>query len=208
MDQTLISALISGGIGGIVGPILIGVLAWCFRSYLSGYLVKKAENLATKQDVQILTRLQEEVKAEFNKLLERQRSEAQLRLAVVERRFQAHQEAHTLWIRLSQKVHSDEIGKVVIECQRWWEENSLYLDPNARQAFRVAYHAAFDHRDLREGPRDEDHRKIIEDNWRTIREAGPTIEAAVNLPRLDVSEIQRPGEAEPTALPADKPHGE
>ncbi len=204
MDHTIISGLI----GGIVGPILIVVLVWCFRAYLGGYFAKKAENLATKQDVQILTRLQEEVKAEFNKLLERQRSEAQLRLAVVERRFQAHQEAHTLWIRLSQKVHSAEIGKVVMECQTWWNENSLYLDPNARRAFKLAYHAAAGHRDLLEGPRDEDRRKFLEDNWRDIREAGPTIAAAVNLPRLDVSEIRRPGEPEPTALPADKPHGE
>ena len=200
--------LISGGIGALIGATLVSMLAWCFRSYLGSYLAKKAENLATKQDIQIVTRLQEEVKAEFTQLLEYQRSEAQLRLAVVERRFQAHQEAHSLWIRLSQKVHSDEIGNVVIECQNWWDENSLYLDPNARRAFRLAYHAAFDHRDLIQGPRDEDHRKSIEDNWLAIREAGPIIEAAVNLPRLDVSEIQRPGEPEPTALPDDEPRGE
>ncbi len=72
------TAIITGGIGGIeAGAAFVGLI-WFFRSFLGAYLTQKAKNLATKEDIEILTRLQEEVKAEFNQLLERQRMEAQL----------------------------------------------------------------------------------------------------------------------------------
>ena len=197
--MTFTDIAIASGVGTTVVVAFFGVLIWFFRSYLGSYLAKKAENLATKQDIQDLTRLQEEVKAEFEQILERQRTEAQLRLAVVERRFQAHQDAHTLWLKLFQKVYVGEIGEVVMECQEWWEKNSLYLESKTRIAFKLAYHAALNHRDLLKGPRDDDHKKIIEQNWRQIIEAGSMIEDAVNLPSLGVSEVQRVGEPELTA---------
>ena len=196
--------VVSGGIGGIIVAALVGAAVWFLRPYLA----RKGENLATKQDIEHLTRAQEGVKSEFNLLLEMQRSEAQLRLAVVEGRFQAHQEAHSLWIKLVGNVHSDDIGKVVMECQSWWVENSLYLDPDARKAFRSALFAANNNRDFLVGPRDAEHIKLINDNWREIMEAGAIIEAAVNLPSLAESEIRRPGEAAPSALPPDERRGE
>ena len=190
-------------IGSGIGATIVSALIWSFRSYIGNYLTKKAENLATKQDIQSITRLQEEVKAEFEQILEMQRSEAQLRLAVIERRFQAHQEAHSLWLKLLHSVHSKDNPDAVMECQQWWGENSLYLDPKPRVAFIRACNAAFDHPSFLQGPRDAAHTKLINENWQLITDAGSAIEAAVNLPSLDRSESLRPGVPEPAALPDD-----
>lgn len=189
--------IVIDGIGAfVVGAAIIGT-----GLFLRSFLSKKAENLATKQDIQNITHLQEEVKSEFDQLLERQRAAGQLRLAVAERRFEKHQEAHTLWLRLVGNVYTPNIGDIIVECNKWWLENSLYLDPDARLAFKRSYHCAADHMGLLEGERNEDNRQLIQENWRIINDAGPKIADAVNLPRLDVFEIQAPGEPEPVAIP-------
>ncbi len=168
--------------------------------YFKRYLTKKAENLATKEDIEKLTRIEEEVKAEFKQFFESQRSENQLRLAVVERRFQAHQEAHTLWIELFYNVHTDENSKTIGTCQDWWKENSLYLDPKARAAFIKAVNAAAFHRFLLDSPRNPEAIDNIKDNWHDIFEAGEIIEAAVNLPSLETSPQISLRSVKPTAL--------
>lgn len=198
---TVFESMIGGGIGAAISTAIFAVLVWFFRSYIGNYLMKKAENLATKEDIEIITRLQEDVKAEFALLLETQRTEARLRLAVIERRFQAHQEAHTLWLELFHNVHSKDNPSVVMKCQEWWEKNSLYLDPKPRAAFPQAYKAAFNHPGFVRNSRNKESVKLINKNWQQIIDAGPIIEAAVNLPSLDSSERERPGKPEPTAFP-------
>lgn len=48
---------------GIIGPILLGIFGKLFiQSYLSSYLDKKAENLATKEDIGAITKEIEKVK--------------------------------------------------------------------------------------------------------------------------------------------------
>jgi hypothetical protein len=60
----------------------------------------------------------------------------QLRLAAIERRLQAHQEAYALWRKLVFSGDDYETtDPVVIECRAWWNNNCLYLTPGARQAF-------------------------------------------------------------------------
>ena len=185
--------------GGIIFLAIVAGLFWYFRKYIS----RKAEDLATKEDIQEITRLQEEVKAEFDEIRERQRSESQLRLAVVERRFQAHQEAYTLWIKLARNVHKPENFDVARECQLWWDENGLYLDPDARSAFRDATFAAFEHPELLQFPRGPDSSSLITDNFKKNLTAGPAIEAAVNLPPLDLMDIGLPSDPEPNSLDDD-----
>jgi hypothetical protein len=189
---TFFETVFASGIGAAIVAAGIAVLLWGLRSYFGSYLSSKAGNLATKEDIQELTRLQEEVKTEFDKIRENQRTEGQLRLAVVEQRFQKHQEAHTLWLKLVSHVHSEDNTKTVMECQKWWRENSLYLDKEARTAFIHATNAAFNHPSFLKSPRDKNYRKFIEENWSDIMKAGALIESAVNLPRLDVGEIQNP----------------
>lgn len=102
------------------------------------------------------------------------------RLAAIEKRLQAHQEAFALWIKLLSKVHSEnEIGAVVMECQTWWENNCLYLEEKARKAFRTAYTCAFNHKDYL---KDRSNPQLVKDNWADVVAAGEALANAVALP--------------------------
>ena len=67
----------------------------------------------------------------------------ELRMAALDRRLLAHQQAYSLWIKL--RFAGDKIGDVVIACQDWWDENCLFLTPQARKAFKKAFMSALDH---------------------------------------------------------------
>jgi|APFre7841882724_1041349.scaffolds.fasta_scaffold37804_2 hypothetical protein len=102
------------------------------------------------------------------------------RLAAVEKRLQAHQEAFALWRKLIAHTHqSDKIADIVMECQAWWDNNCLYLDARARKAFRTAYMCALNHNDF---VKDRSNRKLVEKNWADIAAAGDALAVAVTLP--------------------------
>jgi hypothetical protein len=105
-----------------------------------------------------------------------------LRLAALDRRLQAHQEAFALWRKLVANTHKEQgIGEVVIECQSWWEKNCLYLDPESREAFYRSYNAAFHHHELVES---RENSEAVKSNWREIMRAGETIVRGVALPTI------------------------
>ncbi len=133
----------SGGV--FVGLTLFGIFG---RKYLESYLTEKGKNLATKEDIQDITHQVEAIKNQYAQLLEEQKARNQLRLAAIDRRLQAHQEAYALWRKMIAYVHSDKNADVVMECQTWWSQNCVYLGERARAAFRDAYEAAYDHPDL------------------------------------------------------------
>lgn len=198
--RAVIQNILSGGIGALVTLGAVALLGG-LQVLGKGYLAKKGENWATKQDIEKLTRAQESVKSEFAQILEKQRGESQLRLAVVDRRFQAHQEAHTLWLKLVRNAHVGDIGDVVMEAQDWWDKNSLYLDSEVGREFRGATMAAFNHHNLLRGPRNPENNRLVEENWHDIMKVGAMIAAAVDLPKLklDEKDIHLPGEAVPSA---------
>jgi hypothetical protein len=105
----------------------------------------------------------------------------QLRLAALDKRLQAHQEAYTRWQKLKFNVtNKATIGEIVLECKTWWESNCLYLDSNARQAFFRAFQSAGDHLTyLNAGDT-----ALIQKNLKTINEAGKAILAGVALPAI------------------------
>jgi len=201
--------MIEGILGGGIGALIVlgaSIVLSSLQIFGKGYLAKKGENWATKQDIERLTRAQEAVKSEFAQILEKQRSESQLRVAVIERRFQAHQDAHTLWLKLVRHVHVGDIGEVVMEAQEWWDKNSLYLDSEVGREFRGATMAAFHHRDLLQGPRNPENKKLVEENWHDIMKVGAMIASAVDLPtlKLDEADIQLLGGPIPAATEADE----
>jgi uncharacterized membrane protein YeaQ/YmgE (transglycosylase-associated protein family) len=113
------------------------------------------------------------------------------RLAAVEKRLQAHQEAFALWRKLLSNVHRrEEIGTVVTECQDWWNRNCLYLEERARTAFRIAYMSALDHKHYLE---DRSNPGLVKKNWADIVAAGDALAAAVALPSVGdlVKEVER-----------------
>ncbi len=174
-------------------PVLAFVL-WVFKKPFSAYLVAKAENVATKQDVAEIVRLQEEVKNEFAVIQEEHKATGALRLAVSEQRFKAHQEAYELWWEMFHSIHSENSTKVIVKCQDWWVGNGLYLDAEPRRAFKVALSRANFHPQLLSmEPRSEKLVRDIKENWAYIEEVGQIIEDAVKLPSLSRSELNSPG---------------
>lgn len=83
---------------------------------------------------------------------------------------------------------------MAVECQAWWNDNALYLEPEVRNAFNRAYFAALDHRALLEGGRQPGtEHKPIEDNMRLVLTLGDVIMRAVALPSLTEQETKTAG---------------
>lgn len=171
-------------------PFLVYVVIFIVAAtgaYFGAYLRRKGQNFADKEDIQRLTEIVESVRSQHAERLEKLAHtnrealeygsrEHQLRLAALDRRLEAHQQAFTLWQKLIFAMHSKKLGDVVIECQNWWGSHCLYLEPEAREAFVRAFQAASNHELL---PVDR-----LEQNGDIIRAAGPAIVQGVALPLI------------------------
>ena len=175
---------------------LLLVLVFCggafLGKYLPSYLSQKGKNLATQEDIGKITREVEQVKSEYTERLEgiaeHLRYRNQLRLAALDRRLQAHQEAYALLGKLRGAAHAAEpISDVFEECNAWWNNNCLYLEAGAREKFLSAYYAARNHPELKERrvrcPSPENMADLAE-NWKKINDAPEAIVKAVELPSL------------------------
>lgn len=168
----------SFGIGAVVAG---GVVFLLLKHYLPSYLAEKGKNLATKEDIAEITDEVEGVRSQYAVLLEELKAKHLLRLAALDQRLRAHQEAFTLWREILGATHTDQIGSVVIKCQEWWEKNCLYLEPNVREAFVASYSAAHMHRALTQGRTD---RVALAENWDQITKFPNILFEAVQLPAL------------------------
>jgi hypothetical protein len=107
--------------------------------------------------------------------------ENQLRLAAIERRLVAHQEAYALWRKLIFTSNEDkEFGNVVLECQSWWNNNCLFLDSKSRKAFFDAFMAA-PSRPVLLRSRDT---SAIKENYEIMTRAGEIIVKGILLPTI------------------------
>lgn len=169
---------VSFGIGAAVAG---GIVFLLIKHYLPSYLNEKGKNLATKEDIEDITDKIQSVKSQYSVLLEELKTKNQLRLAALDRRLQAHQEAFALWREVYGATHTNEVGPVVIKCQAWWEKNCLYLEPKVREAFVASYSAAHTHTGLLQSRADA---KIITDSWNEITSFPNILFEAIQLPAL------------------------
>jgi hypothetical protein len=187
----------------VVSPIV--TLLIVASGYIVSYMQEKGKNRATAQDIDKLTRTVESIKTENAErlaaishqnavLIEQLKATHELRFAAVNRRLQAHQEAFSRWRKLIANIHKESIGAVAVECQTWWNDNALYLEPEVRNAFNRAYFAALDHRALLDSGREArtDH-KPSEDNMQLVLTLGDVIMRAVALPSLTEQETKTAG---------------
>src|SRR3990172_11560405 len=107
-------------------------------------------------------------------------------MAALDKRLEAHQQAYTLWLQLRRSVHKKNTD-VVIKCQKWWEENCLYLDMESRKAFMSSIHAVALHPDLTGGQATNDK---VEENWRYINECGEILIRGAGLPSFGETELK------------------
>ncbi len=165
------------------------LIAVAIGIFLGSYLTKKAENLATKEDIAEITKKVEGVRLQLNTQLETHKASLQLsnqlKLAALDERLRKHQEAYVLWNKLLWS--SDDNKKAMetaYECQEWWIKNNLYLDAEARKAFRLAFMEAGNLRIISDA---NERRECV----KVIREAGEKLVEAVRLPSLGDDETKR-----------------
>lgn len=181
---------------GAGAALAAAICYFLVKHFLSSYLAEKGRNLATKEDIEEITGKVEAVRTQYVSLVEELKARHQLRLAAVDRRLQAHQEAFSLWRKVMAATYTDEIGKVVIECQSWWEQNCIYLEPAVRERFVTSYGAAHMHNSLLKSRADV---ALIKSNWETISEFPNTLFQAIQLPALSELEAKVLGVMSPPA---------
>lgn len=178
-------------VGFGAGAAIAGSVAYLLvKHFLSSYLSEKGKNLATREDIEEITRKVEGVRTQYLSLVEELKARHQLRLAAVDRRLQAHQDAFALWRKLMAATHTDDVGKVVFECQSWWEQNCVYLEPAVREGFVTAYRAANDHNSLVKGRTEA---TLIQSNWTRITHFPNVLFQAIQLPALSELEAKAIG---------------
>ena len=175
----------------VIAGITIGL---ALKSYLPAYFGEKGKNLATKEDIEEITGKIESIKHDFATALEKSKHEHSLRLAAIDTRLKAHQDAYALWWKLRAVIYNQkEIGKVLWECEDWWVHNNLYLGHDVREAFYVAYRAAGSHQSLTQvTPRTPESIALIRSNWEDFDKARVEIERAVDLPNFALPEPTNP----------------
>lgn len=173
----------------LLAIIALGVAFLVLRNFGIGYGNRKGSNRADLEDISRLTKLVEDIKHQNAEVLEAMKSRNQLRAAAIEKRLQAHQEAYRLWSLLVSSVFDHEIVRQrVQESWTWWLDNCLYLEPAAREAFRVAMATAPDHSLVVDANRGTANAEVVQKSWAGIFGAGDTILRAVALPGLSTGE--------------------
>jgi hypothetical protein len=178
--------------------VLIGLMV-LLTVFLIFYLGSKREDSAEKEDAinlakQIadmrgLSERQLQILEQLHRIAPGQAGRHYgFRQAAMDKRLNAHQEAYILWWGMMENLRSKErIAEVVNRCQKWWVQNCLYLTPEAREAFRKAYHAAILHPELVSNHGDK---KEIQDTYNTVREAGRVLVKAVSPPSSSEEEYR------------------
>jgi hypothetical protein len=179
-------------------------------AYLGSYLRKKGENRAAQEDLEKLTRIVEEIRSEYARqnqtlahqhqlIVEQGTRRHQLRLAALDRRLDAHQEAYARWRELIFLTNGDEskLHDFAVECQQWWTQNCLFLEAEARNAFYEAIQEAPKHGGLLKLTASAEEKKS---SWETIRRAGRLLVKAVELPVINADEALEPKQEEISTL--------
>jgi hypothetical protein len=163
--------------------LLVAFVAGSLGTYVTAYFKKRAEDQATLQALEKITRTVEEVKSELQ-------ARHTLRFAALDRRLQAHQKAFA-YCRQLHRVLNDhtELTKVSNAMIAWFDETGLYLEKEAGQAFWDAYHAALSYNVAHNQPRDTNLMKI---NWQAILNSQQIIMQTVELPSLKLPGIDMP----------------
>jgi hypothetical protein len=170
-------------------------LGWFVVTAAGAYLGTKFSNIATKQDIDEITNKVEAIRSDYAHALEGSKALHQLRLAAIDKRLQAHQEAFTHWVRLIRRLHQKDVIDAEGKCRSWWQENCIYLEPDVRDGFIDfcnavgAYHSALqDRRELRaEDPSIEERAEVdreIREHRKKINGFGDVLFAEFKLPKI------------------------
>lgn len=125
------------------------------------------------------------IAASTSLLVAQENRRGQLAIAALDRRLETHQKAYAIWYEIWSSVHNEEqLHDVLGRAYEFWKNSCLYLDPVSRQAFRDCIQFAASHKELLEGPRTEDAKKMVKESWDIIMAPGKLLVEGVELPSL------------------------
>lgn len=153
-----------------------------FKSFFTSYLDEKGKNLATKEDIAAITHEVERVRLDYSELLEQMKARHQLRLAALDKRLAAHQEAFSHWRDLYTSTPSN-MEKIVEKSRNWWNHNCVYLEPKVRDGFLDAINQEYMHR-ARMAANPQDATQIISDHMGKMFAFPNLLFEAIQLPPL------------------------
>jgi hypothetical protein len=163
---------------------VLALLILAITVSITVYLMEKARNAATKEDIEKITRDIESVRHEYQAQLERIKGTVQVRSAALSTRLQAHQGAYSVWAKIVQALYEGRAtDSLEREAHQWWIDNSLYLSPSARSAFREALDAATVLR-LLTASAPSDRADVVK-KTEVLHAAGKAIIEGVELPEID-----------------------
>jgi hypothetical protein len=102
------------------------------------------------------------------------------KLVALEKRLAVHQQAYSLWRDLMFSMNSDEGGQKAYECERWWQDNCLYLDKKSSDSFHTATLVANTFGQIPNDRTDERKKDFYK-----MHKAGKHITEGIGLPHLE-----------------------
>ena len=115
----------------------------------------------------------------------RMERQSAFRLAALDKRLETHQRAYRLWSKLLWSLHNrEELRKRTRECQEWWIDNCLYLDPLICKEFKSCIGIASSYNDFKPD------RGTTKANFKRINSVFEYIVRGVELPTI--GEQERP----------------
>ncbi len=123
-------------------------------------------------------------------LIAKKNRKLQWALAALDKRLEVQQAAYSEWKKIMGAVcGGDEILKTVLEAEKWWNKNCLYLDPVSREAFRECVFCVFKYQEYLEKTHYTDVRKKKREIWNTIMRPGRTLPEGVTLRHFEKKEL-------------------
>ena len=114
----------------------------------------------------------------------------QWELAALDKRLEVHQEAYREWQKIMGAVCGGEgIFNTVLEAEKWWNNNCIYLDPASRQAFRDCIFRVNENKESLKKTNYKDFICKSPEIWKQIMKPGQTIPEGVALSHLKEMEL-------------------
>lgn len=156
---------------------VLTLAATAVAGFFGAYLATKGKNLADKEDIKRLTETTEGIKRDAAATLKALDYRQQLRMAAIDKRLQAHQEAYRLWSELFETLKaSSDPAQNVAAIRLWLNSNCIFLESEVLVAIEKMLEVAmYWHSSGRKG-----HLKVL----RPVFDAGNEIRKAVALPPL------------------------
>jgi hypothetical protein len=175
--------------GAVIGGLLVAVVTWREMPPLVGVLVGAI------------------ISGAFALIIALEARRIQLAATTWARRFQAHQEAFSLWHQCWSVVHEQDQEKkdrILNEASEWWLNNCLYLSEEARNSFAQMISSVRMHKLFLETRQDsEQWKKQVIENWDFIKGTGQTIIRSSSS-HISDDVLRRLGPADPYGSEAQK----